>query len=60
MQFLWQRSSFCGHNGNCVEVRQLGDDMVAIRNSTTPDAPPLEVSASDFRDLIERIKRGDV
>lgn len=54
----WTRSSFCGHNGNCVEVRLLDDDMVAIRDSKNPGQQPLVLTASVYRQFIERVKRG--
>jgi hypothetical protein len=60
MQDQWKRSSFCGHNGNCLEVRLLDDGTVAIRDSKNLDLQPLVVSASAYRRLIERIKLGDV
>jgi hypothetical protein len=60
MQDQWTRSSFCGHNGNCVEVRLLDDDMVAIRDSKNLGQQPLVITASAYRQLIEKVKRGDI
>jgi len=53
----WIRSSFCGHNGNCVEVRRLDNDAVAIRDSKNPHQQPLVVPVSVYRQFIEETKR---
>ncbi|MEV4105665.1 DUF397 domain-containing protein [Nonomuraea sp. NPDC049649] len=56
----WKRSSFCNHNGNCVEVRAMDARTVAIRDSKRPDQAPLVISASDYSDFIQSIRNGDV
>jgi Domain of unknown function (DUF397) len=56
----WRKSSYSGGGGQgCVEVAVI-PGAVAIRDSKDPDGPAHVVSAEAFRDLIARIKRGDL
>jgi hypothetical protein len=56
----WRKSSYSSGGGqNCVEVA-IGLGAVAIRDSKNPDGPAHIVSPGAFRDLIARIKRGDL
>jgi len=54
----WQKSTRCGEASHCVEVAQLGHTE-GLRNSTRPHETTL-ISASAFRDLVERIKNGEL
>lgn len=47
----WRRSSRCGHNGNCVEVR-LDGDGVLVRDSKHPDGPVLAFTAQEWTDFV--------
>jgi hypothetical protein len=56
----WYKSSYSGGGGNnCVEVAAI-PGAVAIRDSKNPAGPVHIVSPEAFRDLIARIKRGDL
>lgn len=56
----WHKSSYSSGGGqNCVEVAVI-PGSVAIRDSKDPDGPVHIISRSAFRDLITRIKRGDL
>jgi hypothetical protein len=33
----WQRSSFCGQHGSCVEVAEMRDGGVAVRHGEAAD-----------------------
>lgn len=47
----WRRSSRCGHNGNCVEVR-LDGDGVLVRDGKHPDGPVLAFTAQEWTDFV--------
>jgi hypothetical protein len=49
----WQKSSWSGDIGDCVEVRR---DRMAIRDSKNPDGPRLAASPAAVAELIEWIK----
>jgi hypothetical protein len=56
----WRKSRRSQGGGqNCVEVAAVRD-TVAIRDSKDPHGPVHIVRAAAFRDLIARIKRGDL
>jgi hypothetical protein len=35
----WRKSSHSNPNGNCVELTELGDGKIAVRNSRYPGGP---------------------
>jgi hypothetical protein len=45
----WQKSSYSGQSGNCVEVALNLPGLVAVRDSRSPDAPNLLVSPETWR-----------
>lgn len=47
----WQKSSFSGIEGNCVEVA-LGSVGVLVRDSKYPAGPVLALPVGAWRDLI--------
>jgi Domain of unknown function (DUF397) len=56
----WRKSSYSSGGGQgCVEVAVVSGS-VAIRDSKDPDGPVHVVSPESFRDLITRIKRGEL
>jgi Domain of unknown function (DUF397) len=49
MNVLWQASSYSFCNSNCVEVAELLDGMVGVRDSKNPDGPVLVFTRDDWR-----------
>ena len=45
----WRKSSYSGQSGNCVEVARNLPDLVAIRDSKSPNGPNLLVSPETWR-----------
>jgi Domain of unknown function (DUF397) len=52
----WRKSSYSLANGNCVEVG-TGRALVAVRDSTDPDGPVIDVSPRAWIAFTERVKR---
>jgi len=46
--------------GNCVEMADLGKGNVGVRDSKNPDAGHFTLSPSAYRNLLNRIKSGDL
>jgi NADH:ubiquinone oxidoreductase subunit len=55
----WQKSHRSNSQGNCVELAQLPDGNVAVRNSRHPAGPALVYTKSEMRALVEGAKAGD-
>jgi hypothetical protein len=55
----WRRSTRCGESTHCVEISQLGNEGVGLRNSTRPNET-LNLTLPAFRDLVERVKSGEL
>jgi hypothetical protein len=56
----WRKSSkSSGGGAQCVEVAVI-PGSVAIRDSKNPQGPVHIVSPEAFRDLVTRVKRGDL
>lgn len=40
VSFTWQKSSYCGYNGDCVEVADMGR-QIGVRDSKAGSASPV-------------------
>ncbi len=58
----WQKSSFSGTEGSCVEVRLApgGGGRVQLRDSKDPDGPALTFDAAALVALVDEIKDGNL
>ncbi len=52
----WQKSSYSGQSGNCVEVARNLSGLVAVRDSKTPDGAKLMVSLETWRVFIRSVR----
>jgi NADH:ubiquinone oxidoreductase subunit len=55
----WQKSHRSNSQGNCVELAQLPDGSVAVRNSRHPAGPALVYTKAEIQALILGAKAGD-
>jgi len=55
----WVKSRRSGAQGNCVEMAQLADGGVAVRNSRHPDGPALLYTRAEIEALILGARDGD-
>jgi uncharacterized protein DUF397 len=56
----WRKSRRSGpQGGNCVEIAQLADGQVAIRNSRHPAGPALVFSPDEWAAFLGGAKDGD-
>ena len=54
----FRRSSSCD-GGHCVEVAQLPDGGVAVRDSKHPDLEPRIFDADEWRAFVRGVKAGE-
>lgn len=55
----WVKSTFSGPQGNCVEVAQLDDGSVAVRNSRHPAGPALVFTAAEWDAFLTGAREGE-
>ena len=55
----WQKSSYSGVNGNCVEVARNLPGVVAVRDSKNPDGPALAFSPAEWRAFAVGVAAGE-
>jgi uncharacterized protein DUF397 len=56
----WRKSSRSGpQGGNCVELANLADGQVAVRNSRHPDGPALVFTAAEWDAFLGGAKDGE-
>ncbi|WP_433894242.1 DUF397 domain-containing protein [Streptomyces sp. CA-111067] len=55
----WVKSARSNPSGNCIEVAQLPDGGVAVRNSRHPDGPALVYTQAEMAAFVDGAKDGD-
>jgi hypothetical protein len=55
----WVKSARSNPSGNCIEVAQLPDGAVAVRNSRHPDGPALVYTQAEMAAFVDGAKDGD-
>jgi hypothetical protein len=55
----WRKSTRSGSSGDCVEVADNLQDIVAVRDSKDPNGPALVFTRLEWQVFISGTKRGD-
>ncbi|GLZ12524.1 DUF397 domain-containing protein [Actinomadura sp. NBRC 104425] len=57
----WRKSSHSGglNDDACVEIAEFSDG-VGVRDSKDPDGDRLGISRTEFAELVQRVKRGEL
>ena len=55
----WEKSSYSGPQGNCVEVARLADGGVAMRHSRHPDGPALVFTGAEWDAFLSGARDGE-
>jgi hypothetical protein len=52
----WRKSSYSGNSGNCVEVADLPDGGMALRDSKNPSRAPFLFTAAEWDAFLKGAK----
>ncbi|MEV8630391.1 DUF397 domain-containing protein [Streptosporangium sp. NPDC051023] len=55
----WRKSRHSNSTGNCVELAELPDGSIAVRNSRFPGGPALIYTRDEIRALVLGVKDGE-
>ena len=55
----WTKSSLSHANGNCIEVADLPDGQVGIRNSKDVSGPVLQFRPEEWRAFLYGVRNGE-
>jgi hypothetical protein len=55
----WIKSSFSGHNGDCVEFAALDDGQIALRNSNRPQDGVILFTRAEIDAWLKGAKHGE-
>jgi hypothetical protein len=56
---LWRKSRRSNASGNCVELAQLPEGGVALRNSRDPEGPALLFTRDEITAFVNGVRSGD-
>ena len=59
MNAAWVKSSLSFSNGNCVEVTELPEGAVGVRNSRDPEGPVLSFTPDEWDAFLRGAQRGE-
>ena len=56
----WRKSSYSSSNGGqCVEVAEFPDTVIAVRDSKDPEGPKLVFAVGEWRSFVAGVKAGE-
>jgi hypothetical protein len=55
----WRKASASASNGQCVEIAQLPDGGVGVRDSKNPDGPVLHFTIREWTAFVDGVKKGE-
>ena len=55
----WRKSRESNPSGNCVEVAELADGAVAVRNSRDPHGPALVYTRAEVAAFLAGVRNGE-
>lgn len=55
----WRKSRASNPSGNCVEVAELADGGVAVRNSRDPEGPALVYTRAEIAAFLTGVRNGE-
>jgi len=55
----WRKSTKSNPSGNCVEVAELADGDVAVRNSRDPQGPALVYTRAEVAAFLAGVRNGE-
>lgn len=56
---IWRKSRYSNPSGNCVELAELPDGGIAVRNSRHPSGPALIYTRAELAAFVHGVKKGD-
>jgi hypothetical protein len=59
LQVIWRKSSASNSSGSCVEVAELPDGQIAVRNSRYPGGPALIYRRAELAAFVAGAKNGE-
>ena len=56
---IWRKSRYSNPSGNCLEVAELPDGGIAVRNSRHPSGPVVVYTRTEIAAFVHGVKDGE-
>jgi Domain of unknown function (DUF397) len=56
-EILWKKSSYSAANGECVEVAQLANGRIGVRDSKSTSELGFSVTLAEWRTFVGQVRR---
>ncbi|GGY00440.1 DUF397 domain-containing protein [Streptomyces hiroshimensis] len=56
----WRKSSYSGHQGDCIQIADDATGIVSVRDSKNPQGPALALPAGAWAAFVSHVKGTDL
>jgi hypothetical protein len=56
---MWNKSTYSGPSGGCVEAKNVKEDIIALRDSKDPSGPVLQFNFGEWEAFLKGVRNNE-